>query len=69
MFANTFMILNQNRLMNGEDDIVGEYLNNNFLDAEINQYLVGLGEFQYDNYAGDNSMLVWILFLGATFMT
>jgi len=45
MFGNTFLILNQNRKMMGEDDIIGTYLEYDFADAEINQYLVGLGEF------------------------
>lgn len=31
--------------------------------------MVGLGEFNYDNYGGANSGLVWVFFIMATFIT
>jgi hypothetical protein len=50
--------------------IIPESLKNNFADALINQYMLGVGEFTYDAYPTNKSKtLVWIYFIAATIMT
>lgn len=44
--------------------------NNDFFDAFMNQWILGLGEFDVlDRYEFTNDDLNWYLFLGATFFT
>jgi len=44
--------------------------NNTFVDSVVNQYLLGLGEFQYDAFESNPSApLIWTLFLLSTFLT
>ena len=39
------------------------------IDSLIAAYLMGLGDFSYDNYIyGDCSLVVWCFFLSATFI-
>ena len=42
-----------------------------FVDAIIKQYLVGLGEFNYENYGNQytDDVFIWIFFFLATFIT
>ena len=71
MFANTFLIFDQSRRLQGRLDerIVDEVFGIPFLDAFVRSYLVGLGEFGMDNYAGEGGALIWTFFLLATFIT
>ena len=82
-YANFFFIVNLNTPSNpnfvkqhDEDlDFEDEYTYINpkvgikVVDALIAAYLMGLGDFVYDNYIyGHSSVLVWIFFLTATFI-
>jgi hypothetical protein len=50
--------------------IIPESLNNNVVDAFINQYLLGVGEFTSDSYPTNKAKtLIWIYFIAATIMT
>ena len=71
MFANTFLIFDQSRRLQGRFDerIIEPVFNIPWLDAFVRSYLVGLGEFGMDNYAGEGGALIWFFFLLATFIT
>jgi len=52
------------------DRLIKRAYNNTFVDSIVNQYLVGLGEFQYDAFESNPSApLIWSLFLASTFLT
>lgn len=77
-FANIMMILNNNRDLTGQSAIYDNYVGFGPANALIHAYLTGLGDFNKDNYAlqddngnmatGDNNVITWIFFLGATFL-
>ena len=69
MFGVPMYILGLNR---GEDDgLVDEVFGTNwFLNSFYNQYMLSLGEFSIDNFeAGPQTILCYVLFLLATFIT
>ena len=52
------------------DRLIKRAYNVTFIDSVVNQYLLGLGEFQYDAFASSPSgPLIWSLFLFSTFLT
>ena len=52
------------------DRMIKRAYNFTFVDSIVNQYLLGLGEFQYDAFASSPSgPLIWSLFLLSTFLT
>ena len=68
-FANAIYILDVNRVDEGEE-LFESVFDNKFVSALINQYLLALGEFGTDNFsAGSNSWIIWLLFIGATFLS
>lgn len=78
MFGNTTLILNQNRydVMVDEGDgeytpawLVGGHFGPAYVDAVVDQYMLGLGEFQMDYYNDGDSYILWILFIMSTFIT
>lgn len=77
MFGNTTLILNQNRydvMIEGDDGyepalLVGEHFGMGYVDAIMDQYMLGLGEFQMDNYNNSDAAILWILFIMSTFIT
>mmetsp|Transcript_28580 Transcript_28580/g.38104 ORF Transcript_28580/g.38104 Transcript_28580/m.38104 type:complete len:140 (+) Transcript_28580:470-889(+) len=69
MFANSMLILDQSRRINGEEDsLIGPVFGVNFLDAFVRTYLVALGEFDIEAFNGLDSSLVWCFFLLTTFI-
>ena len=71
MFANTFLIFDQSRRLQGRFDerIIEPVFSIPWLDAFVRSYLVGLGEFGMDNFTGEGGALIWFFFLLATFIT
>ena len=69
MFGMPMYILQLNRTQ--DNAIVSEVFGNFWLlNAFYNQYMLALGEFDFDNYeAGPQTYLCYLLFLSATFMT
>ena len=82
-YANFFHLINLNTPSNPnltkqhqEDlDFVDEYtyikpkIGNKAIDSMIAAYLLGLGDFQYDDYIyGHSSVMVWCFFLSSTFI-
>jgi len=66
-FANVLIILDNNRESDDEKSI--ESLTGFiFFDALVHAYLTGLGDFSKDNYAISDPVVVWIMFLLATFL-
>ena len=52
------------------DQLIQRAYNSTFIDSVVNQYLLGLGEFQYDAFASNPAgPLIWSLFLLSTFLT
>jgi len=68
-FANGLYVLNYGRSAEGEDDLFVSAFGIGMLDAIIDQYMLGLGEFGTDNFKGKGKFLAWIYFLLATFIT
>lgn len=79
LFANAILILDlaqekaAENAVSEEDEytrIIPESIGNNIFDSALNQYLLGLGEFTYDDYP-DNGVktMVWIYFILATLFT
>lgn len=66
-FANVLMILDNNR-DNPEDKNIAAYTGSFIFDAMIHAYLTGLGDFNKDNYSLSDDVIVWIMFLIATFL-
>jgi len=63
-FALIIIVLNFNR---GEDDqIYDGFLGVSFVDAFLQAWLLGLGEFGYDNYSAVNAPTTWFFFVMAT---
>lgn len=81
-FANIIFILNINRnedmnctyldekteKMTSCDSIYDGIFGNGGLDSTVHAYLLGLGEFQVDNYAHTNQGPIWFFFLVATIL-
>ena len=82
-YANFFHVINLNTPANlnfikqHEEDLDYEdeysyivtYVGVKWVDSLISAYLMGLGDFMYDNYhLGKSSSLVWVFFLSATFI-
>lgn len=65
-FANSIIVLNNNRENNGLTPIFDSYVGWGPADALIHAYLTGLGDFNKDNYSEGNAIAVWIFFLFAT---
>ena len=65
-FGNCIIILNKNR--SEDNTLFSSYIGIASIDALINAYLIGLGDFSYDTYSDTNKYVVWIFFLGATFI-
>ena len=66
-FMNIIMVLQQNRT-HGEEPIFPSFTKLMPLDAIIHAYLTGLGDFEKDAYSEENSFVVWMFFLTATFI-
>ena len=66
-FGNCIIILNKNRTSE-DDSLFANYIGIASIDALINAYLIGLGDFSYDTYSTTNKYFVWIFFLSATFI-
>lgn len=66
-FANVLMILDNNR-DNPEDKNIAPYTGSFIFDAMIHAYLTGLGDFNKDNYSLSDNVIVWVMFLIATFL-
>ena len=66
-FMNIIMVLQQNRT-DGEAPIFEGFTRIVPLDAIIHAYLTGLGDFGKDDYSEENGFVVWMFFLGATFI-
>lgn len=65
-FANSIILLNNNREINDFTPIFDSYVGWGPADALIHAYLTGLGDFNKDNYSEGNAITVWIFFLFAT---
>merc|ERR1712147_201196 len=66
-FSNVLVILDSNRATDDEKSI--ESLTGVlFFDALVHAYLTGLGDFNKDNYSTSDPVVVWIMFLLATFL-
>lgn len=71
MFGNAIYIINvYDREVKGSDfePLYPVVFENGIVDAAVNQYILGLGEFNFDAF-GDNNKIVWIYFLLATVFT
>lgn len=66
-FANVLIILDSNRTSEDEKNIT-PYTGQIIFDAMIHAYLTGLGDFNKDNYSIADDVIVWIMFLLATFL-
>mmetsp|Transcript_26943 Transcript_26943/g.19397 ORF Transcript_26943/g.19397 Transcript_26943/m.19397 type:complete len:303 (+) Transcript_26943:5575-6483(+) len=66
-FANCLMILDNNR-DNPDEKNIAPYTGSFVFDAMIHAYLTGLGDFNKDNYSLSDDVVVWIMFLLATFL-
>ena len=70
-FGNAVMIIN--RFDSNTDQyerLFPSAFNNSVFDSFINQFMVGVGEFTYDNYENNPSKsLLWMYFIAATFLT
>jgi len=69
MFGSAIFILHVENVKSGEAGFFEEPFENPLVDALVNQYLLGLGEFATDDIDGVNKILMWIFFLCATFIT
>ena len=67
-FGNCIIILNKNRADQENDALYPNYIGLPAFDALINAYMLGLGDFNYDNYNSTNKYFVWIFFLASTFL-
>jgi len=65
-YANVLIVLNRNRV--SDDSIYDRHFNIDVLDSFLNSYMLGLGEFALDNFDVSNNWIMWVLFVGATFM-
>ena len=69
-FANLIYIINIKRIKGRDERIYDKYTDNDVVNSFINLYMIGLGEFSYDNYAetekDHDRALIWITFLAAT---
>ena len=65
-FANIVFILNLNRIDSGSPVIYDSLIGFAPLDAVIHAYLMGLGDFNKDNYSEGDAQVVWIMFILAT---
>ena len=68
MFGTSLHILSLSR--EEDNSIVDPFMSNWVLDILVNEYLLALGEFTMDNFAGEpNSALITLLFILASFLT
>ena len=67
-FGNTLLIMNYGRP--DDSQVFADIFGITFLNTLVNQYMLSLGEFDTENYlaAGDD-VIVWIVFIGTTFIT
>ena len=65
-FANCLMVLNDNRILNGQNAIYDDLVGFGPANALIHAYLTGMGDFNKDYYSEGNAVVVWIFFLMAT---
>lgn len=65
-FSNCLYILQMTRTKEGERFIYKD-TKDNLLKTMIYTYNTGLGEYQYEEFGGNNSTLVWIVFIMITF--
>ena len=67
-FANLFFILNNNTKTE-DNHYVKKFTGNSLIDAVINSYLMGLGNFNMDGYSsGPNVSLMWTAFCIGSFL-
>ncbi len=70
MFSNTLLLFDQSRRLEGIDGMInGPVFGIPWIDAFVRSYLVGLGEFDMENFSNSDGAFVWILFILATFIT
>jgi len=68
-FAHAVFVLNRNAVAE-DQELYGPSFGFRPTDAIVNQYLLGLGEFNTDNFENSpNRVLIWIYFILATFLT
>ena len=71
-FANCLTVLELNRHNHDgvqiSQPIFEDYTRLHFFDALIHAYILGLGDFNTDNYSDRDALEVWIFFLVATFI-
>ena len=67
-FANIIYALNLNRLDSGLAPVYDSLVNFAPVDATIHAYLLGLGDFNKDNYSEEDATVTWIMFILATFI-
>ena len=60
--------MNEKRNLESGESLYSEKMDQSGFDAWIVQYLLGLGEFEVDNFGGESQLQLWILFLIATFL-
>ena len=67
MFGNALMILNEGRY--NENQLYEEFFSVQILDTLMNQYLLSLGEFHFENFQPHSQDLAaWIVFILSTFI-
>ena len=73
MFGNAFFALNGIPMPEGDDyseAIWPEAFNSKFVDSVFSQYMLGLGEFNYDGWSEHTgNWIIWVYFILATFFT
>lgn len=56
--------------MNGIENLVNqEVFGIPWIDAFVRSYMVGLGEFDMENFGEQNNGIIWFFFLLSTFVT
>ena len=78
MVSNVYFIMNQERgsaflgknsdSVTLNEELYSKNLDDGFVNAFIYTYLIALGDFTTKTYIGANDEVLWIFFLGATFM-
>merc|ERR1712032_1290324 len=69
-FGNLFYIYNQwrtNRDFIGEGIFNEELKDQHFFNSLVYSYKLGLGDFDTENFTGENAAILWFIFLIATF--
>lgn len=70
-FASAFLILDKNqKALDNDGELIDIKFKSTVFDSLLNQYLLGLGEFETDPYSdNDYAIYLWIMFILATLIT